>query len=40
MMNNLKKKPIRNLSLQDCYELANLGYIFIKHKNIVIVGKE
>ncbi len=39
-MNNIKKKPIRKLSLDDCYELANQGYIFIKYKNIVIVGKE
>ncbi len=38
-MNNIKKKPIRNLTLAECYELANQGYIFIKYKNIVIVGK-
>ena len=35
-MNNIKKKPIRNLTLAECYELANQGYIFIKYKNIVI----
>lgn len=39
-MNNLKKKPIRKLSLDDCYELAKTGYIFIKHKDYIIVGKE
>ena len=39
-MNNLKKKPIRNLTLQDCYELAQFGYIFTKHENVILVGKE
>lgn len=39
-MNNPKKKPIRNLTLAECYELAAQGYIFIKHKNVIIVGKE
>ena len=38
-MNNIKKKPIRNLTLQDCYELAKLGYIFVKHENVILVGK-
>ncbi len=38
-MNNIKKKPIRNLSLQDCYELADLGYVFVKHENIILAGK-
>lgn len=38
-MNNIKKKPIRNLSLQDCYELANLGYIFVKYEYVILVGK-
>ena len=39
-MDNLKKKPIRTLSLTDLYELANQGYIFIKYKNVIVVGKE
>lgn len=39
-MDNLKKKPIRNLTLTECYELANHGYIFIKYKNVIVVGKE
>ena len=39
-MDNLKKKPIRMLSLADLYELANQGYIFIKYKNVIVVGKE
>lgn len=39
-MNNIKKKPIRNLSLDDLYELAKIGYIFIKHENVILVGKE
>lgn len=39
-MQNIKKKPIRNLTLAECYELANHGYIFIKHKDYIIVGKE
>lgn len=39
-MNKLKKKPIRMLSLDDLYELANLGYIFVKHENVILVGKE
>ncbi len=39
-MDNLKKKPIRMLSLTDLYELANHGYIFIKYKNVIVVGKE
>lgn len=39
-MNTIKKKPIRNLSLDDLYELAKIGYIFIKHENVILVGKE
>lgn len=39
-MINSKKKPIRNLTLAECYELAHIGYIFIKYKNVIIVGKE
>lgn len=39
-MNNTKKKPIRTLSLTDLYELAKSGYIFIKYKNVIVVGKE
>ena len=39
-MNNIKKKPIRNLTLKDCYELAKQGYFFIKHKEYIVVGKE
>ena len=38
-MDNIKKKPIRNLTLQDCYELATQGYIFTKHKDTIIVEK-
>lgn len=38
-MNNIKKKPIRNLTLAECYELAQKGYIFTKHKDTIIVGK-
>lgn len=38
-MDNTKKKPIRNLSLADLYELAKSGYIFTKHKDTIIVGK-
>ncbi len=40
MMNNLLKKPIRNLTLAELYELANKGYIFVKHKDCILVGKE
>lgn len=39
-MDNIKKKPIRNLSLADLYELAKIGYIFVKHENVILVGKE
>jgi len=39
-MNNLKKKPIRSLTLAECYELASIGYIFIKYKDSILVGKE
>ena len=39
-MNSLKKKPIRSLTLAECYELANKGYIFVKHENVILVGKE
>lgn len=39
-MNKIKKKPIRTLSLDDLYELAKNGYIFTKHENVIIVGKE
>ena len=39
-MNNTKKKPIRTLSLADLYELAQIGYIFVKHENVILVGKE
>lgn len=39
-MNNTKKKPIRTLSLTDLYELAKSGYIFIKYKNVIVVGKD
>ena len=39
-MNKIKKKPIRTLSLTDLYELAKSGYIFIKYKNVIVVGKE
>lgn len=39
-MINAKKKPIRNLSLQDCYELAQIGYIFVKYKDVLIVRKD
>lgn len=39
-MNNIKKKPIRNLTLAECYELAKSGYIFIKYKNVIVVGKD
>ncbi len=38
-MDNIKKKPIRMLTLADCYELAQKGYIFTKYKDIIIVGK-
>lgn len=38
-MNNPKEKPIRKLTLADCYELAKDGYIFTKHKDTIIVGK-
>lgn len=38
-MDNIKKKPIRTLSLDDLYELAQKGYIFTKYKDIIIVGK-
>jgi len=39
-MNKLKKKPIRSLTLAECYELAKIGYIFVKHENVILVGKE
>ena len=38
-MDNIKKKPIRTLSLADLYELAKSGYIFVKHENVILVGK-
>jgi len=38
-MNLLKKKPIHNLTLTECYELAKLGYIIIKHNDTMIVWK-
>lgn len=38
-MDNIKKKPIRTLSLADLHELAKLGYIFVKHENVILVGK-
>lgn len=39
-MNNIKKRPIRSLTLAECYELAKIGYIFTKHENVILVGKE
>lgn len=38
-MSNPKEKPIRKLTLAECYELAKNGYIFIKHKECILVGK-
>lgn len=38
-MINIKKKPIRNLTLAECYELAQIGYIFVKYKDVIIVRK-
>jgi len=38
-MNNIKKKPIRSLTLAECYELAKNGYAIVKHENIIIVEK-
>ncbi len=38
-MDIIKKKPIRMLSLADLYELAKLGYTFVKYENVILVGK-
>lgn len=37
-MIDIKKKPIRMLTLADCYELAN-EYIIIKHNDKILIGK-
>lgn len=37
-MIDIKKKPICNLSLEDCYKLAS-EYIIIKHNDKIIIGK-
>lgn len=38
-MINLLKKPIVELSLTDCYELAKLGYIITKDNESIQVRK-
>lgn len=36
---DIMKKPIGNLSLQEIYQLATVGYIFIKKNNQLIIGR-
>jgi hypothetical protein len=38
-INDIIKKPVGNLTLCDVYQLAELGYIFIKKNNTIIIGK-
>lgn len=35
---DIKKKPIRNLTLAECYELAK-QYIITKHNDMILIGK-
>lgn len=37
-MIEIKKKPICNLSLDDCYRLAK-EYIITKHNDKILIGK-
>lgn len=36
---NLLKKEVGNLTLEDCYQLQEMGYIITKSNNIIIVRK-
>lgn len=38
-MNNLLKKPIGSLSIEDCYQLAKYGYIITKCNDKILVRK-
>lgn len=39
-MNNIKKKPIRNLTLAECYELAQQGYAIVKHESYILISRK